>query len=117
MKLTFLSLLTALSLSASAPAEDGWTSLFNGKDLSGWKSNAATDEKNENGNSFHRRKWRTQGQRRPRAPLLRRPRRRRQVQELRGQAKVKTTAGSNSGFYIHTKYQDTNWPMLATSAR
>ena len=47
MKSKLLSLLTVLALSGVASAEDGWVSMFNGKDLSGWKSNISTEEKPE----------------------------------------------------------------------
>ena len=53
MKPSTFSLLTVLSL-AFAPAlraEEGWKSMFNGKDLSGWKSNAATEDKADEKNT------------------------------------------------------------------
>jgi hypothetical protein len=40
MKSRSLVFALTLALSFSAFAEDGWTSLFNGKDLTGWKPNA-----------------------------------------------------------------------------
>lgn len=81
---------------------DGWVSLFNGKDLSGWKSNEtpgcfsvedgvlkvkggrshlfyAGDVANANFKNFH------------------------------FSAKIKTTPGSNSGIYFHTRFQDKGW--------
>jgi hypothetical protein len=111
MKLTVLSFLTALALSASASAEEGWTSLFNGKDLAGWKSNTATDDKNESGNSVftvENGELKVSG---GRAHLFYvGPDGNAKFKNFEVKAKVKTTAGSNSGFYFHTKYQDTNWP-------
>ena len=111
MKLSFLTLITALALSTAVSAEDGWITLFNGKDLTGWKSNVATDEKNENGASVfsvENGELKVSG---GRAHLF-------YVGEdgkatfknFEVKARVKTTPGSNSGFYFHTKYQDTNWP-------
>jgi hypothetical protein len=44
MKFELLSLMaTVLCSAAATAAADEWTSMFNGKDLSGWKSNAATE--------------------------------------------------------------------------
>lgn len=108
MKLTTLSALAGLMLSAAssfgADAKDGWISLFNGKDLAGWKSNeevpgvftvedgqlkvsggrAHLFYVGENGDS--------------------------KFKNFELKLKVKTTPGSNSGVYIHTKYQDKGWP-------
>jgi hypothetical protein len=111
MKVTFLALITAFALSAAARAEDGWISLFNGKDLTGWKSNVATDDKNESGASVftvENGEIKVSG---GRAHLFYvGPDGKASFKNFEVKAKVKTTPGSNSGFYIHTKYQDTNWP-------
>lgn len=85
--------------------EDGWVSLFDGKTLDGWKSNdevanvfSVTDgalkvkggrahlfyEGDVNGGTFKNFEFR---------------------------AKVKTTAGSNSGIYFHTEFQGSGWPL------
>lgn len=111
MKLTLLSLLTVLALGTAASAEDGWIQLFNGKDLSGWKSNTATDEKNENGDSVftvENGELKVSG---GRAHLFYvGADGKASFKNFEVKAKVKTTAGSNGGFYFHTKYQDTGWP-------
>ncbi|MFZ4596494.1 MAG: 3-keto-disaccharide hydrolase [Verrucomicrobiaceae bacterium] len=111
MKLTLLSLVTTLALSGAALAEDGWISLFNGKDLSGWKSNVLTEEKPEekaqvftvengelkvSGGRAHLFYVGEDGKATFKNFVLK--------------AKVKTTAGSNSGLYFHTKLQDKGWP-------
>lgn len=45
LSMTTLVLLASLSLTAHSPADDGWTPLFNGKDLTGWKiPNPPSDE-------------------------------------------------------------------------
>lgn len=111
MKLTFLSLLTVLALGTAASAEDGWIQLFNGKDLSGWKSNTATDDKNENGDTVftvENGELKVSG---GRAHLFYvGPDGNASFKNFEVKAKVKTTPGSNGGFYFHTKYQDTGWP-------
>ncbi len=98
---------------AAQPATpaDGWLSLFNGKDLTGWKSNTATDDKNESGDSVftvENGELKVSG---GRAHLFYvGPDGNASFKNFEVKAKVKTTPGSNSGFYFHTKYQDTNWP-------
>jgi len=113
MKIAFITLLSILAV-GSASAEDGWISLFNGKDLSGWKDNIATEEKpEEKANTFVVEDGviKVQG---GRAHLF-------YVGEEGNatfknfvfKAKVKlgaTEAGSNSGIYIHTAYEEKGWP-------
>ena len=107
IKLTTLSALAGLMLSAASFAADeidGWTSLFNGKDLTGWKSNEEvpgvfTVENGElkvSGGRAHLFYVGPNGEAKFRSFELK--------------LKVKTTAGSNSGVYIHTVYQDKGWP-------
>lgn len=85
-------------------AKDGWLSLFNGKDLTGWKANAENPQafsvqdgaihiKGGRGHIFY-------------------------VGEVNGgkfknfefQAKVMTKANANSGIYFATEYQKDGWP-------
>ncbi|MCX6838939.1 MAG: DUF1080 domain-containing protein [Verrucomicrobia bacterium] len=99
-----LTALAALSIAAFAAENDGWTSMFNGKDLSGWKSNEETPSsfsvedgviKVSNG----------------RAHLFYTgPNGDAKFQSFEFKAKVKHMEGSNSGLYIHTSYQDKGWP-------
>jgi opacity protein-like surface antigen len=108
MKLKMLSVLATVSLSSLASAADGWTSMFNGKDLSGWKSNTATENQPEGVFSVKDGELVVKG---GRAHLF-------YVGEdgkakfknFEFKAKVKTTPGSNSGIYFHTKYEDKGWP-------
>jgi hypothetical protein len=106
MKNALIALLAVASLSTAA-AEDGWTSMFNGKDLSGWKSN---EEKPgaflvkdgvisvENGRThlFYVGKDGAA-----------------KFKNFEFKAKVKlgaTEAGSNSGIYVHTEFEPNGWP-------
>ena len=107
MKRTLLPLLTALALSSGALAQDGWISMFNGKDLTGWKSNdevpgsftvedGALKVSNGRAHLFY---VGADGNA--------------SFKNFEFKAKVKiasTEPGSNSGIYIHTKYQATGWP-------
>lgn len=108
MKLTTLSAFAGLMMSAvasfGADANDGWIPLFNGKDLSGWKSNEEvpgvfTVEDGQlkvSGGRAHLFYVGDNGEAK--------------FQNFELKLKVKTTAGSNSGVYIHTHYQDKGWP-------
>ena len=89
---------------ATLPAQnDGWTPLFDGKSLDGWKvgENAATF-KVENGAIV------VNG---PRAHLYYDgPVANHTFTNFEFKADVMTTAGSNSGIYFHTEYQPGGWP-------
>jgi len=100
-----LTALAALSLAPVCLAQaDGWISLFNGKDLSGWKSNdevpgVFTVENGElkvSGGRAHLFYVGADGQA--------------SFRNFDLKLKVKTTPGSNSGVYFHTHYQDKGWP-------
>ena len=85
---------------ASAGEEDekGFVSLFNGKDLTGWKIS-------DNG------KWRVDDGRivanGARSHLFTE----KEYKNFEFKAEVMATPGSNSGIYFHTKFQKTGWPM------
>ena len=101
------STLAALALALTVPsigAADGvWTSLFDGKSFAGWQANENPDSwQIENGSIV------TRG---PRSHLF-------YVGDLASHefknfelvAEVMTTPGSNSGIYVHTKFQEEGWP-------
>ncbi len=106
MKNAFFTLLALAALAAapSVKAQDGFTSIFNGKDLTGWKSNEEvpgvfTVENGElkvSGGRAHLFYMGADGAAK--------------FKNFELKAKVKTTAGSNSGVYFHTKFQEKNWP-------
>lgn len=112
MKYTFLTMLTTLALSAASMADEGWISLFNGKDLSGWKSNVTTEEKpEEKAGSFtvENGELKIAG---GRAHLFYVGQDgKASFKNFEFKAKVKTTAGSNSGLYIHTAFVEKGWPF------
>ena len=105
-KLLLLSLfaLSAGSL-ASAADNDGWTSMFNGKDLTGWKSNEEVPNAFyvQNGllkvatGRCHLFYVGADGQA--------------NFKNFEFKAKVLTTPGSNSGIYFHTKFEEKGWPF------
>ena len=92
-------LLLAVALTATpAVAEEGWIEMFNGRDLSGWKLNEGNEIHVEDGTIV------TSG---PRAHLFYTER---EFKDFVFETDIKTTPGSNSGIFIHTKYQDEGWP-------
>lgn len=104
MKKTILSLLTFISLGLIAQAEDNWTSMFNGKDLSGWKSN----EEVPGVFTVDEGKLKVSG---GRAHIFYvGADKNAKFKNFEFKAKVMTTPGSNSGIYIHTAFQEKNWP-------
>ncbi|WP_395733456.1 DUF1080 domain-containing protein [Prosthecobacter sp.] len=104
LKQLTLTALAALALTSAQAADDGWISMFNGKDLSGWKSNEEvpgvfTVENGElkvSGGRAHLFYLGDKGNA--------------SFKNFELKLKVKTTPGSNSGVYFHTQYQDKGWP-------
>ncbi len=94
-------LLALISLNA---AEEGWVTLFNGKDLTGWKN--AEDGKFEVVDGT----LKVSG---PRAHLYTE----KEFKNFEFKAESKTTPGSNSGLYFHTKFQETSWPEYGYEAQ
>lgn len=104
--------LALLSLSATALAEEGWISLFDGKTLDGWKANELPEN------------WKvidgaivTSG---PRSHLFYVGKDENKPAEFTNfhfKAEVMTTPGSNSGLYFHTKFQPDGWPSVGYEAQ
>lgn len=109
MKISALPFLIAIAIAAvpALRAEEPWVSMFNGKDLTGWKSNAATEEKKDafsvedgklkisNGRAhifYVGEKGDTK------------------FKNFEFKAKVMTTPGANSGIYFHTLFEEKGWP-------
>jgi 3-keto-disaccharide hydrolase len=106
MKTVVSTLALAITLAAvhSARAADqkvekGYISLFNGKDLTGWKK---SDEKTSK-ITVKDGKIVCQGSRSHLFTV-------KQFKNFHFKAEVMTTPGSNSGIYFHTHYQATGWP-------
>jgi hypothetical protein len=99
--------LLTFGLIASVPgvqaAEDGWTPLFDGTSLAGWKAS-------DNPASFRvvDGAIACDG---PRAHLFYVGRDGQAAfEDFEATAEVKARAGANSGFYFHTAFQETGWP-------
>lgn len=104
--------LFALTLALGGPqlraaSDSGWLSLFNGKDLSGWRSNESTEGRSgvftvEDGVikvSVGRAHLFYVG-----------PDGNASFKNFELKARVKTTPGSNSGIYFHTAFTEKGWP-------
>lgn len=110
-KLSAFGLLAVVFLMSAKPAgcpaplavKAGWTSLFDGKTLNGWKvgENASTFSVDSgciiaHGNTAHL--------------FYEGPVHEHNFVNFEFRAKVMTRPGSNSGIYIHTQYQEGGWP-------
>src|SRR4030088_859273 len=99
--LAFLLLLASTRLSA---ADEGWTQLFNGKDLTGWKVNENTETfsvkdgaivaHGERSHCFYVGSFQNHI-----------------FKNYELKVDVMTLPGSNGGIYIETEYQDKSWPL------
>ncbi|MCE7071006.1 DUF1080 domain-containing protein [Dyadobacter sp. CY327] len=98
-----LTLALCLGLQLSASAQDGWISLFNGKNFDGWKIGA-------NASSFTIVDGNIQVAG-PRAHLFYDgPVKNHMFKNFEFKATVMTKPGANSGIFIHTAYQEDGWP-------
>ncbi len=104
MKRPLCTLFTALVVATALHADDGWTSMFNGKDLSGWKSN----EETPGVFSVEDGKIKVSGGRSHMFYMG--PDGNASFKNFELKAKFMTKPGANSGIYFHTKYQDKGWP-------
>lgn len=84
--------------------EEGFESLFNGKDLTGWKANEKGEWKVEDG------------------CIITPPQRshlysEKEFKNFEFRAEVMTTPGSNSGIYFRTKYEDEGFPSVGVESQ
>lgn len=107
LSLLLLAGLLASTAVAADSSTDDWITMFNGKDLTGWKTNT------ENPDSFNvvDGVLVVDGPRchlfwvgNPDDPADE------QFTNFHWHAKAKTMPGANSGLYFHTQYQDAGWP-------
>ncbi|MCE7066181.1 DUF1080 domain-containing protein [Dyadobacter sp. CY326] len=93
----------SIGLQFSAATQDGWISLFNGKNFDGWKIGA-------NASSFTIVDGSIQVAG-PRAHLFYDgPVKNHMFKNFEFKATVMTKPGANSGIFIHTAYQEDGWP-------
>jgi hypothetical protein len=111
MKSALYSMIAASLVTVACCADDGWVSMFNGKDLDGWKSNVSTEQKSADAPAVFSVKDGELVVSGGRAHLF-------YVgadgnasfKNFEFKAKVKTTAGANSGIYFHTAFEPKGWP-------
>jgi hypothetical protein len=84
-------------------SQEGWVTIFDGKSLQGWKASENKDSWSVEDGAIV-----CHG---PRSHLFyvgdEKP-----FKNFAFRCEVKTTPGSNSGIYFHTKYQETGWPKF-----
>jgi hypothetical protein len=103
--------LTLAAISVQAVEQHGWISMFNSKDLIGWKSNEEkpgvftvnNGELKVSGGRAHLFFVGADGNAK--------------FKNFEFKAKVKTTPGANSGIYFHTEFQKKGWPSKGFEAQ
>ena len=112
VRLATLLLIFAPATAALQGEEEGFITLFNGKDLDGWKSN---EEKPGCFAVLPDGVLQVKG---GRAHLFYvGPDGKPEFGDFEFRAQVKTTPGSNSGVFFHTKYQEKGWPQYGYEAQ
>ena len=93
--------LASFIVAPSAQAEEGWISLFNGKDLSGWKANE------------HAENWKVvNGSITSTGAVSHLYYVDKEFENFHYKAEVKLPPGSNSGMYFRTAWQDKGFPKI-----
>ncbi len=111
MKTLMLTLSFCLAILAPSRAADGWIPMLKGDSLDGWKSNTATEDNAASLKDVFTVRNGELVVRGGRAHLFYAGKDGKAVfRNFEFKAKVKTTPGSNSGIYFHTRYQDKGWP-------
>jgi hypothetical protein len=111
MKTCFSAIIASTLMTFTAIAADGWVQMFNGKDLTGWKSNGSTEDKPEANTGAFTVKDGELIVSGGRAHLFYvGPDGNAKFKDFEFKAKVKTTPGANSGIYFHTAWQEKGWP-------
>jgi hypothetical protein len=103
-------LVFSAGLAGLAPAEDGFTALFDGKSLDGWKLGGDPASVTvENGTI------KTNGE--PAHLFYIGPVKNHDFKDFELKLQVMTRAGSNSGVYFHTEFQEKGWPAKGFEAQ
>lgn len=98
-----LSFILLMGCSAQQKTTEGWISLFNGKNLDGWKAS-------ENQGTFTVKDGMIAAHGKRSHLFYVGPVENANFKDFEFKADVMTTPGSNSGIYFHTEYQETGWP-------
>lgn len=88
-----------LLFTSSTRAEEGWVTLFNGKDLTGWKANELPENWEVEDGAIH-----GHGNRSHLFYMEK------EFTNFHYKADLKLTKGSNSGMYFRTQHADSGWP-------
>jgi hypothetical protein len=98
-----LALCLFFAAAAVAAAQDGWISLFNGKDFTGWKVNEHTGTFTVKDGAIVSHGDRSHC-------FYVGPVHNHDFKDFDLKVDVMTEPGSNGGIYFHTEYQDSDWP-------
>ena len=98
---TFGSLLIVFSALGLVQAEEGWVSLFNGKDLSGWKANEHPENWEVKDGAIH-----------GHGPVSHLYYMEKEFTNFHYKADIKLEPGSNSGMYFRTNYVEKGFPKI-----
>jgi hypothetical protein len=91
---------------APKPDKDGWYSLFNGKDFTGWKVSK------ENADTFKIENGEIVANGPPAHLYYDGPVNKGNFKNFQWKCEIMTKPHSNSGMYFHTKYQPSGWPTV-----
>jgi hypothetical protein len=97
-----------IALPLSAAEQDGWKTLFDGKSLKGWKASENKDSWSVEDGAIKVNGERSHlfyvGDDKP-------------FKDFHFECQVMTKENSNSGIFIHTKFQDSGWPSQGYEAQ
>jgi hypothetical protein len=100
----------AVTLAAGAAREEGWTPLFDGETLAGWRVSENADSVVVEDGAIV-----TRG---PRAHVFYAgPVQEHDFESFELKLEVKTEPGANAGVYFHTEYQESGWPAKGYEAQ
>jgi hypothetical protein len=96
----------AAKAEAPKPDKDGWYSIFNGKDFTGWKVSK------ENADTFKIENGEIVANGPPAHLYYDGPVNKGNFKNFQWKCEIMTKPHSNSGMYFHTKYQPSGWPTV-----
>jgi len=105
-----LCLLLTSATTRAADEKDGWTPLFDGKTLDGWKAAERPESFRVEDGAIVAHSQRAH-------LFYEGPVGKHDFRDFDLRADVKTTPGSNSGIFFHTKFQPEGWPAVGYEAQ
>jgi len=106
-----LSFAPSQAADSQASDSDGWISLFDGKSLDGWRNNEHEEAVRVEDGAI------VVGGAERSHPFYDGPVENHDFKDFELKLEVMTEPGSNSGVYVHTKYEDEGWPSKGYEAQ